>query len=227
MCSIPTPADLVARFESLDAAVAGLREVEFNNLDPAVRCRALERLETARRLQAVITHDIIGGLADEEPAHIGGPATKVVADWCRISYGEARRRVRDHAIHYLCVFDGHSNRPLYLGRSRRIASPDQRVVLCALERGCTHPGCDVPADKCEVHHIDEWATGGHTDIDKLTLSCTPHHKLIGKGWATTKLADNQTGWTTPKHLDPSPFPGQPRTNNYHHPERLFQSDEDP
>jgi hypothetical protein len=60
---------------------------------------------------------------------------------------------------------------LYLGRARRIASADQRVVLYAKDRGCTAPGCDVPGYWTEVHHVDDWARGGRTDIDKLTLAC--------------------------------------------------------
>ncbi|OBF93845.1 maturase, partial [Mycobacterium sp. 852002-51163_SCH5372311] len=61
-------------------------------------------------------------------------------------------RMAAHAHHYLAVFDDHTNRPLYLGRTRRIASPDQRVVLYATDRGCTHPGCDAPGYYSEVHH---------------------------------------------------------------------------
>lgn len=55
----------------------------------------LARLETARRLQAVISHDVIAGLYTEDPAAIGGPVTKVVADWLRITPTDARRRLRD------------------------------------------------------------------------------------------------------------------------------------
>jgi hypothetical protein len=40
-------------------------------------------------------------------------------------------RMGRHAYHYLAVFDDHQSRPLYLGRSKRVASPDQRVVLYA------------------------------------------------------------------------------------------------
>ncbi|OBI24367.1 maturase [Mycobacterium sp. E1386] len=124
-------------------------------------------------------------------------------------------RMASHAYHYLAVFDEHSNRPLYLGRSRRIASPDQRIVLYSKERGCTQPGCDVPGYWSEVHHVDDWATGGRTDADKLTFACTPDHKLIEKGWRTRKLPNGRTEWIPPPHLDR----GQ-RTNDYHHPERL-------
>ena len=123
-------------------------------------------------------------------------------------------RMARHAYHYLAVFDEHSGRPLYLGRSRRIATPDQRVVLYAHDRGCTHPGCDAPGYWCEVHHVDEWASGGLTDADKLTFACTPHHKLIEKGWRTRKLPNGRTEWIPPPHL----ARGQ-RTNDYHHPER--------
>jgi hypothetical protein len=119
------------------------------------------------------------------------------------------------------LFDEHSNRPLYLGRTRRIASPDQRVVLYAKDRGCTAPGCDVPGYWSEVHHVDDWATGGRTDIDKLTFACAANHKLAGKGWTTRKLPNGQTEWIPPPRLDH----GQRRTNDYHHPERLFDDDE--
>jgi hypothetical protein len=78
-------------------------------------------------------------------------------------------RMAGRAYHYLAVFDGHRKRPLYLGRARRIASADQRLVLYAKDRGWGSPGCDVPAYWTEVHHNDDWARGGRTDIDRLAL----------------------------------------------------------
>ncbi|MBS4729697.1 HNH endonuclease [Mycobacterium sp. SM1] len=446
------PPEVGAAFDALDAAVARIGELNLDACDPVVRLRALERMETSRREQAVTGHDLIAGLAKEDPADIGGAVHKVIADWLRISYTEARRRVRDaeqlapritltgqtlppelpatarawraglldgqhlrviqsfvrdlpestppdtveraerflaeqaatlrpdqlekvanrcavlinpdgkfsdadrarqrgftwcaqrpdgmslgkliaspelranldawlarfaapgmcnpddptpcvtgqpgedavhkdlrshtqrqhdalnalvrgqlgdprlgahnglpvavivsttlkelttgaghaltgggtllpmrdlirmacHAYHYLAVFDEHDNRPLYLGRSKRIASADQRVVLYAKDRGCTRPGCDVPGYWCEVHHLDNWARGGQTDIDKLTFTCKPDHNLTEQGWRTTKLANGATQWIPPAKLDH----GQPRTNDYHHPERLF-TDDDP
>ncbi|MGO8936094.1 MAG: HNH endonuclease signature motif containing protein [Mycobacterium sp.] len=130
-------------------------------------------------------------------------------------------RMASHAYHYLAIFDKHSNRPLYLGRTRRIASADQRVVLYNKDRGCTAPGCDVPGYWSEVHHVDDWATGGRTDADKLTFACAANHKLVGKGWATRKLPNGRTEWIPPPQLDR----GQQRTNDYHHPERMFDGDE--
>ncbi len=124
-------------------------------------------------------------------------------------------RMAANAHHYLAVFDKHTERALYLGRSKRIASADQRIVLHAKERGCSAPGCDVPGYLTEVHHTDEWAKGGHTDINKLTFACSGDHALIAQGWKTRKRADGTTEWIPPPHL------GLPSgTNNFHHPERL-------
>lgn len=131
-------------------------------------------------------------------------------------------RMAGHAYHYLAVFDQHSERPLYLGRTRRIASPDQRIVLYAKDRGCSHPGCDVPGYWSEVHHVEPWSGGGRTDADKLTFTCSPAHKLVEEGWETRKLPNGRTEWIPPPHLDRGA-----RTNDYHHPERLFDDDEAP
>lgn len=130
-------------------------------------------------------------------------------------------RMASHAYHYLAVFDDHDNRPLYLGRTRRIASPDQRIVLYARDRGCTRPRCDVPGYWCKAHHIHSWARGGNTDIDNLALACDCDNGLAENGWQTIKLADGRTQWIPPPHLDP----GQPTTNDYHHPERFPPNDE--
>lgn len=131
-------------------------------------------------------------------------------------------RMASHAWHYLCVFDNHANRPLYLGRSKRIATADQRVVLHAKDRGCTAPGCDMPGYLCETHHVDEWAEGGRTDVDRLTFACGQHHKLIKPGgWRTRKRRDGSTEWLPPPQL---PLPGG--TNNFHHPERMIPDDWD-
>lgn len=126
-------------------------------------------------------------------------------------------RMAGHAYHYLAIFDSHTECALYLGRTRRIASADQRIVLHAKDRGCTAPGCNVPGYLCEAHHVDEWADGGLTNIDRLTFACGPHHRLIKPGgWRTRKRKTGTTEWIPPPQL---PLPGG--TNDYHHPERLL------
>ncbi|MEZ0359559.1 HNH endonuclease signature motif containing protein [Mycobacterium sp. SA01] len=128
-------------------------------------------------------------------------------------------RMASHAYHYLALFDGVRGQALWLGRTKRVASADQRIMLHSKDRGCTRPGCDKPGYLTEVHHVDEWAQGGLTNIDKLTLACPADHRLLDHGWKTRKLADGDTEWIPPPHL-PMLRGG---VNTYHHPERLLGS----
>lgn len=138
-------------------------------------------------------------------------------------------RMASHAHHYLVIFDDHG-RPLHLGRSKRIASADQRIVLIAADRGCSFPGCTRPATWSQVHHIDEWGQGGSTDIETLTFGCDMHHPLVGPSesqWATTKAGPDhpypgRTLWHPPVAVDPL---RRGRINHYHHPnEYIYPSD---
>jgi hypothetical protein len=131
-------------------------------------------------------------------------------------------RLASHANHYLAIFD--DGKPLALYHTKRLASPAQRIMLCATDRGCTMPGCDAPAYHTQVHHVQSWAATRCTDINELTLACPPDNRLVEKGWTTRKNAKGETEWRPPPHLDH----GQPRTNRYHHPERFLQDrDDDP
>ncbi|WP_353852122.1 DUF222 domain-containing protein [Mycobacterium sp. FLAC0960] len=60
-------------------------------------------------------------------------------------------RLSRHAHHYLAIFD--KGKALALYHTKRLASPGQRIVLYAKDRGCSHPGCDVSGYYCEVHHV--------------------------------------------------------------------------
>jgi hypothetical protein len=91
------------------------------------------------------------------------------------------------AHHYLVIYDKHTQEPLDCGRAKRFASPGQRIVLHALERGCTRPGCTAPGYWSEVHHVDGWAADdGETNITKLTLACGPDNRLVEEGGWTTE-----------------------------------------
>ena len=148
-------------------------------------------------------------------AHTGGGSVLPMRDVIRMAA---------HANHYLLLFDDAQRCQLYRGRDTRLATKDQRLVLHATDRGCTHPGCDVPGYLCEVHHVDEWtADGGATNIDNLTFACGPHHRLLTPGgWKTRKRADGTTEWIPPPNTDT----GRPRTNTYHHPEKHFTDQDD-
>jgi HNH endonuclease len=80
----------------------------------------------------------------------------------------------------------------------------------------------VPGYLTEVHHVTPWAKTHTTDINDLTLACGGHHPLAEQGWTTRKRATHHTEWIPPPHLDH----GQPRTNTYHHPEKLLREEDD-
>lgn len=132
-------------------------------------------------------------------------------------------RLAAHAHHYLAVFDQHTNVPLYLGRSKRIATPGQRLVLFARDRGCTRPGCTASGNRCQAHHANQdFARGGLTDVTDLTLGCGGDQRLVGPGkWTTRINKHGRCEWIPPALLDT----GQARINTYHHPQQYFTDDE--
>ncbi|MCU1398498.1 MAG: hypothetical protein JWN62_1607 [Acidimicrobiales bacterium] len=68
--------------------------------------------------------------------------------------------------------------PLDMGRSQRLASNDQFKALLARDGGCRFEGCNMPADWCQVDHIQEWdAQNGPTDLNLLVLWCVYHHSF--------------------------------------------------
>ncbi len=88
-------------------------------------------------------------------------------------------RLASHAHRYLAIFD--NAKPLALYHTKRLASPAQRIMLYAKDRGCTKPGCDAPAYHSQVHHVQGWTKTRRTDINDLTLACGPHNRLASKG----------------------------------------------
>jgi hypothetical protein len=130
-------------------------------------------------------------------------------------------RLARHARHYLAIFD--KGKALALYHTKRLASPAQRIVLYAKDRGCTAPGCTVPGYYSEVHHVTDYAKCRTTDVNDLTFACGSNHRLVKDGGFTTrKNAHGDTEWLPPPHLDR----GQPRTNTFHHPEKLLRSGDD-
>lgn len=72
---------------------------------------------------------------------------------------------------------------LDLGRSTRLANQAQRRVLRARHRTCVVPGCQVPFERCDIHHVRWWRHGGATNLDNLAPVCGRHHDRVHHdGW---------------------------------------------
>ena len=135
-------------------------------------------------------------------------------------------RLAGHANHWLAVFDNATGQALDLFRTKRIASPAQRIMLIARDGGCTKPCCAVPAYGAQVHHaLRDWARGGNTNVNEMTLACGPDNRSVDEeGWTTTINHRGDVEWIPPPDLDT----GQTRINYYHRPELLLRppNDED-
>ncbi len=91
---------------------------------------------------------------------------------------------------------------LNLFRDRRIATRPQTLALYARDGGCSFPGCDVPPEYCERHHIVSWLDGGPTNLTNLTLVCRFHHHYFEQsGWVCRINSDGLPAWIPPTWLD--------------------------
>ena len=87
------------------------------------------------------------------------------------------------------AFFDRNGQPLWLGRSRRVASVAQRIALVARDRGCV--GCDADPSWCQAHHIIPWAEGGPTTLENMCLVCSRcHHQIHDEKWRISRNPRN-------------------------------------
>ena len=77
---------------------------------------------------------------------------------------------------------------------------------------CRFPGCDVPADRCDIDHTIPYADGGPTQASNLKCECRKHHLLktfwVGTGgWSEVQSPDGTVVWTAPGGQTYTTVPG--------------------
>lgn len=101
--------------------------------------------------------------------------------------------------------------PVNLYRTQRMGSPKQRMMASAESPVCAWPGCRLPADDCQVHHLTAWSQGGMTNSDNLTMLCRYHNGVNadapGMGRGRMARVDGKVVWL-PSWAGP-PEPEQP------------------
>ena len=111
------------------------------------------------------------------------------------------------------VLDPTSGLPLNLGRTHRVVPAGLRKAVLARDRTCRWPGCDAPAQWVDIHHLDAWAKGGLTNVDRLLSLCRYHHHKVHEGHWTIEF-DSATGEVRVTRPDGRPYelgPSQPFT----------------
>ncbi|MFW2336525.1 DUF222 domain-containing protein [Ilumatobacter sp.] len=141
-------------------------------------------------MTVIIDGDSLRGRLDEHGVCELGDGTP-------ISVGAARRLACDADI--LPVVLGGRSVPLDHGRSRRLASPQQRKALEAIYATCAFDNCDIPFADCDIHHILEWLEHqGPTDLRYLVPQCGRHHHMVHEGgWRLDLAADRTLTITRP------------------------------
>jgi Domain of unknown function (DUF222) len=129
----------------------------------------------------------------------GAPAA--LLDWGMPISGKALRRIADDA-EITPILLSSSGDPLHVGRKYRTATRKMRKALAERDRRCVWPGCDRPPEWTQSDHMDPWAQGGRTDIDRMRLLCGPHNRCLTQGWRLEALPDRRYAVHPPKRPDP-------------------------
>ena len=79
-------------------------------------------------------------------------------------------------------------------------SPELAETVRMRDLFCRFPGCDVPAELCDIDHARPWPFGP-THASNLNCKCRQHHMKtfctgIG-GWSDVQLPDGTLIWTSP------------------------------
>ncbi|WP_338749673.1 HNH endonuclease signature motif containing protein [Janibacter alittae] len=90
--------------------------------------------------------------------------------------GVVRRLACDAGV--IPVVLGSGGEVLDMGRTARLFTPGQRRAVWLRDGGCTYPGCTMPPQWCDAHHVDWWSRGGVTDMDNAALLCERHHTKV-------------------------------------------------
>ena len=88
----------------------------------------------------------------------------------------------------------------------RFASEKLRTLAMAENLVCPWPDCTVPADRCQVHHIDAHKHGGHTKPSNLTMLCKYHNGVNDDGDPGNPGSQKRKN----KRGNGKPSPGKPK-----------------
>jgi hypothetical protein len=75
------------------------------------------------------------------------------------------------------IITDNTGMPISYGRTRRLFTGPIRAMAKLLGHHCSHPGCNIPAERCQIDHLDEYANGtGQTSLTNAGLECSNHNR---------------------------------------------------
>ena len=90
------------------------------------------------------------------------------------------------------------------GTIRRLFTERQRLAMFGRDKGCSFPGCTVPAAWAEAHHVVPFAEDPRTCVDQGCLLCHFHHQLVDCEEWTCQMLEGKPRWTPPAWLRGDP-----------------------
>jgi uncharacterized protein DUF222/HNH endonuclease len=169
----------------------------------------------------VSAETLMGGGCKTSGARTGPHVTGAVptgpqisGSWAEIESGpmihpEVARRLCCTARIQAMIEDS-TGEAIAMGRVSREPSSAMMRLLRFRDRHCQFPGCGSTR-YLQAHHIRWWSSGGTTDLDKLVLLCTFHHKLVHEhGWRITRDPDGTVRWYRPDGTPYRAGPAPPR-----------------
>jgi hypothetical protein len=97
---------------------------------------------------------------------------------------------------------GAGGRVVSIATLDRVFTHHQRRAITLRDGGCLIPGCDVPPQWCEIHHVHEHSRGGPTHTDNGVLLCWFHHRTIDTGGWQIRMIDGIPHIRGPAWWDP-------------------------
>jgi hypothetical protein len=74
-----------------------------------------------------------------------------------------------------------------LGRRSRCFTGSARTAAKLLQPRCTYPGCGLPAEWCQVDHVQSWQHLGETKPRNADIDCGRHNRWKELGYHTKEL----------------------------------------
>lgn len=111
-----------------------------------------------------------------------------------IPLAAAQRLLCGATVHqFLTRIDEHGTiETLGITDLQRDATRRQRQALRLRDGGCVFPGCHVPFERCQIHHLTPYELDGPTLLVNLVPLCHHHHHLVHEGrWRLWRTTDGQ------------------------------------
>ncbi|MFN3257326.1 MAG: DUF222 domain-containing protein [Ilumatobacter sp.] len=84
-------------------------------------------------------------------------------------------------------------RVVNLGRTQRLFTGAAREAAALLPASCSWSGCFVPAELCDIDHLEEWERDhGPTDLDNAAPTCRRHNRFKSAKRYTARVTDLAT-----------------------------------